>query len=69
MVIVNEEHILKQFMYKAWVDCLGNVEYGEILYGDLVTIANIKEFPFDKRPLTIEQVSTEYETGELQFVE
>jgi len=69
MVIINEEHIVKQFKYKAWVDCLGNVEYGEILYGDFVTIANIKEFPFDQRPLTIELVSTEYESGELQFVD
>lgn len=68
MVIINEERIVKQFQYKAWVDCLGNVEYGEILYGDFVTIANIKEFPFDQRPLTIHIVSTEYETNELKFV-
>jgi len=68
MIIKNEEQIVKQFQYKAWVDCQGNVDYGEILYGDFVTIANIKEFPFDQRPLKIELVSTEYETSELQFV-
>jgi len=68
MIIMNEERIVKQFQYKAWVDCQGNVDYGEIIYGDFVTIANIKEFPFDQRPLKIEIVSTEYETNELQFV-
>ncbi len=68
MVILNEQRVFKQFQYKAWVDCLGNVEYGLILYGDFETIANIKEFPFDQRPLKIEIVSTEYETKELQFV-
>ena len=68
MVILNEQRVFKQFQYKAWVDCLGNVEYGLILYGDFETIANIKEFPFDQRPLKIELVSTEYETKELQFV-
>ena len=68
MIIINEERIARQFQYKAWVDCLGNVEYGQIIYGDFVTIANIKEFPFDERPLSIEIVSTEFETNELQFV-
>ena len=68
MVIINEERIVKQFQYKAWVDCLGNVQYTEIIYGDFVTIANIKEFPFDQRHLGIELVSTEFETKELQFV-
>ena len=68
MIIINEERIVKQFEYKAWVDCQGNVDYGEIIYGDFVTIANIKEFPFDQRPLTIQLVSTEFETNEMQFV-
>jgi len=68
MVILNEQRVFKQYQYKVWVDCLGNVEYGLILYGDFETIANIKEFPFDQRPLKIEIVSTEYETSELQFV-
>ena len=68
MIIINEERVFKQFEYKAWVDCLGNVDYGQIIHGDFVTIANIKEFPFDERPLTIELVSTEFETNEMQFV-
>jgi len=68
MVIINEQHVARQFEYKAWVDCRGNVEYGQILYGDFLTTANIKEFPFDQRPLKIEIVSTEFETNELQFV-
>ncbi|GJM15012.1 MAG: hypothetical protein DHS20C13_03390 [Thermodesulfobacteriota bacterium] len=68
MIIANQEHIEKQFTYQAWVDCLGNVEYTEIVFGDFLTIANIKEFPFDQRPLTIELVSTEFDTSELQFV-
>lgn len=68
MIMANQEHLDKQFTYQAWVDCLGNVEFTEVLFGDFVTIANIKEFPFDQRLLTIELVSTEFETNELQFV-
>jgi hypothetical protein len=59
---------VKQFEEIVWVDCRGNVEYGQILYGDFLTTANIKEFPFDQRFLKIEFVSTKYETNELQFV-
>ena len=68
MIIANQEHVFKQFTYQAWVDCSGNVEFTEVLFGDFVTIANIKEFPFDQRPLTIELVSTEFESSELHFV-
>ena len=68
MVIMNKKSAVKQLEEIVWVDCRGNVEYGQILYGDFLTTANIKEFPFDQRFLEIELVSTEYETNELQFV-
>jgi len=68
VVIINMKSAVKQFEEKVWVDCRGNVEYGQILYGDFLTTADIKEFPFDQRFLEIELVSTEYETNELQFV-
>ena len=68
MVIINKKSAVKQLEEIVWVDCRGNVEYGQILYGDFLTTANIKEFPFDQRPLKIEIVSTEFETNELQFV-
>jgi hypothetical protein len=68
VVIINKQSAVKQFEEKARVDCLGNVEYGQILYGDFLTTANIKNFPFDQRFLEIELISTEYETNELRFV-
>jgi len=68
MVIINMKSAVTQFGEKVWVDCRGNVKYDTIFYGDFLTTANIKEFPFDQRLLKIELLSTEYETNELQFV-
>jgi len=68
VAIINLKTAVSQFGEKVWVDCRGNVIYEKLFYGDFLTTANIKEFPFDQRPLKIELISTRYEANELQFV-
>lgn len=68
VAILNIRSATQQFKEQVSVDCDGNVQYLQLFYGDFLTTANIRDFPFDKRILEINLVSTEYETNELQLV-
>jgi hypothetical protein len=65
--IVNQRRVFKQEKDVIKVDCEGNAEYSQIFYGDFLTLADIKDFPFDKRPLNIDVVSKEYGPEEVEL--
>jgi len=65
--MLNMRSASRQFEDNVSVDCDGNVLYLQLFYGDFVTSADIRDFPFDKRTLKIELVSTRYETDEVRF--
>lgn len=68
VAIRNNRSAVQQFKKIVSVDCDGNVDYLQLFYGDFLTTANIRNFPFDKRTLDINLVSTEYDTDQLKFV-
>lgn len=68
VAILNKRTGTQQFKKNVSVDCDGNVDYLQLFYGDFITTANIRDFPFDKRTLDISLVSTDYDTDQLKFV-
>jgi Neurotransmitter-gated ion-channel ligand binding domain/Neurotransmitter-gated ion-channel transmembrane region len=69
IVLINVRSVAKRFKDRVRADCRGNMEYLQIFYGDFLTTANIKDFPFDQRTLKIEIFSTEYEVDEVKFLD
>jgi hypothetical protein len=65
--ILNQRRVFKQGKDVIRVDCVGNAEYSQIFYGDFLTLANIKDFPFDARPLNIDVISKEYGPEEVEL--
>jgi len=67
LYIVNQRRVFKQGKDLITVDCEGKAEYSQMFYGDFLTLADIKDFPFDKRPLNIEVLSTDYTPEEVEL--
>lgn len=65
--ILNQRRVFKQGKDVIRVDCVGNAEYSQIFYGDFLTLADIKDFPFDARPLNIDVISKEYGPEEVEL--
>jgi gamma-aminobutyric acid receptor subunit beta len=67
ILLVNKRSLSKMEEEVVLVDCKGGVEYFQVYYGDLLTISDIKDFPFDTRPLRIDIVSKAYSPEEVLF--
>ena len=65
--ILNQRRVFKIEKDLIRVDCEGNAEYSQIFYGDFLTLADIKDFPFDERPLKIDIISTDNGPGEVEL--
>jgi len=67
-VYENIEEAINREKDIVMVDCEGNVEYLQIYYGDFLTFAEIRDFPFDDRPLKIDIISKEYGPDDVEFI-
>ena len=67
LYILNQRRVFRQSKDLITVDCKGNAEYSQIFYGDFITLSDIKDFPFDKRPLNIDILSTDYTPEEVEL--
>lgn len=65
--LLNKRSLAELEQNIVWVNCEGAVEYAQIYYGDVLTLSDVKNFPFDSRPLRIDIVSKAYSTDEVLF--
>jgi len=66
--VVNQRNLSRQLDDYFRVDSSGNVMYVQRFIGELSSIFDLKDFPFDKQKLAIQLVSFGYSPEEIEFV-
>lgn len=66
--IINQRRLSRQLDDIFRVDPAGNVQYAQRFFGELSSLLNFKDFPFDRQTLALQVVSFRYSPDEVEFV-
>ena len=66
--ILNERDLRRKLDERAVIDAKGNVAYDQRYYGSIQSIADLSDFPFDRRTLAFELVTIDFDESQVALV-